>query len=122
MAVAVVLNIPRSFLHNDEHKSVLDGSKRVGVIFKFHHMSPNKPEIKLLCPPKKCGKCRRMISRVESILEQLGIVEEIQIVNDPDELLQYPTWVLPTLLINGQVVARGYIPSTDAVRKALEEE
>ncbi|MFW5916354.1 MAG: hypothetical protein ACOCTM_02655, partial [Bacteroidota bacterium] len=26
------------------------------------------PDIKLLCPPKKCGKCRRMISRVESVL------------------------------------------------------
>lgn len=85
-------------------------------------MLASKPEIKLLCPPKKCGKCRRMISRVESILKKEGITEEIEIVNDPDELLQYPTWVLPTLLINGEVVARGYIPSTDAVRKALEKE
>jgi len=85
-------------------------------------MSAGKPEIKLLCPPKKCGKCRRMISRVESILKQLGIHEEIQIENDPDELLQYPTWVLPTLLINGKVVARGYIPSTDAVSKAMGKE
>lgn len=62
-----------------------------------------------------------MINRLESILEETGITEEIQIVNDPDELLQYPTWVLPTLVINDKVVARGYIPSTDAVKKALEK-
>ncbi|MFO7970874.1 MAG: thioredoxin family protein [Desulfobacterales bacterium] len=80
-------------------------------------MRANQPEIKLLCPPKKCGKCRRMISRVESVLEEKGITEEIQIVNDPDELLHYPTWVLPTLIINNKVVARGYLPS----RKKLLE-
>ncbi|MGM0573781.1 MAG: thioredoxin family protein [Bacteroidota bacterium] len=85
-------------------------------------MPVSKPEIKLLCPPKKCGKCRRMIRRVESILEQMDIKEKIQIVNDPDKLLQYPTWVLPTLLINGKVVARGYLPSSDAVREVLEKE
>ncbi len=77
------------------------------------------PDIKLLCPPKKCGKCRRMISRVESVLEKHGISGELQIVNDPDELQQYPTWILPTLVINGQVVARGYVPSPEAIMKFI---
>jgi len=84
-------------------------------------MHPNQPEIKLLCPPKKCGKCRRMISRVESILDTLGISKEIQIINDLEEIQQYPTWVLPTLIINGEMVARGYIPSYEAVKKILEK-
>ena len=78
-----------------------------------------KPDIKLLCPPKKCGKCRRMIDRVKSILEKLDIDEEIQIVNDPEELQQFPTWVLPTLVINGEVVARGYLPSNEIIRKKI---
>jgi len=85
-------------------------------------MHSNQPEIKLLCPPKKCGKCSRMISQVESILKELGITEEIQIVNDIEEIQQYPTWVLPTVIINGEVVARGYIPSKEGVRKVLEKE
>ena len=80
-----------------------------------------KTDIKLLCPPKKCGKCRRMISRLEAILKEKGIEEEIQIINDTDELLQYPTWVLPTLLINNKVVARGYLPSKETIEKFLEE-
>jgi hypothetical protein len=80
-----------------------------------------KTDIKLLCPPKKCGKCRRMISRLESILKEKGIEEEIQIINDTDELVQYPTWVLPTLLINNKVVARGYLPSKETIEKFLEE-
>jgi hypothetical protein len=78
------------------------------------------PDIKLLCPPKKCGKCRRMISRVESALEKHGISGEVEIVNDPDELQKYPTWVLPTLVINGQVIARGYIPSSKTLREFLQ--
>ena len=77
------------------------------------------PDIKLLCPPKKCGKCRRMISRVESVLKEHGVDEKVQIVNDPDELQQYPTWVLPTLVINGEIVARGYVPSSDIIKKYL---
>ncbi|MFO7829664.1 MAG: thioredoxin family protein [Bacteroidales bacterium] len=81
----------------------------------------NNPDIKLLCPPKKCGKCRRMISRLELILKEKGIEEEIQIINDTNELLRYPTWVLPTLLINNKVVARGYLPSKEVIEKFLEE-
>ena len=78
-----------------------------------------KPDIKLLCPPKKCGKCRRMITRVESVLKEHGIDEKVQIVNDLDELQQYPTWILPTLVINGKVIARGYMPSTDAILQSI---
>ena len=78
-----------------------------------------KPDIKLLCPPKKCGKCRRVISRVESVLEKHGISGEIQIVNDPNELQKYPTWILPTLVINGHIIARGYVPSSEAIMKFI---
>ena len=80
-----------------------------------------KTDIKLLCPPKKCGKCRRMISRLETILQEKGIEEKIQIINDTNELLRYPTWVLPTLLINNKVVARGYLPSKEVIENFLEE-
>jgi len=78
-----------------------------------------KPDIKLLCPPKKCGKCRRMITRLESVLKKHDISGAVDIVNDPDELQQYPTWILPTLVINGQVVARGYIPPAEVIMKYI---
>ena len=77
------------------------------------------PDIKLLCPPKKCGKCRRVISRVESVLEKNSISGEVQIVNDPDELQKYPTWILPTLVINGHIIARGYVPTPEAIMKFI---
>ena len=77
------------------------------------------PDIKILCPPKKCGKCRRMIARVESVLQDHGIDEKVQTVNALDELQRYPTWILPTLVINDQVVARGYPPSPDAIMKFI---
>ncbi|MBS3807516.1 MAG: thioredoxin family protein [Bacteroidales bacterium] len=80
----------------------------------------NNPDIKLLCPPKKCGKCRRMIKRVEMVLNEMGIEESVQIVNDLEELQKYPTWVLPTLVIDNKVIARGYIPSSKTIREFLQ--
>ena len=78
-----------------------------------------KPDIKLLCPPKKCGKCRRVIRQVESVLEKHTISAEVKIVNDPDELQKYPTWILPSLVINDKVIARGYVPSADVILQSI---
>lgn len=79
----------------------------------------NNYDIKLLCPPKKCGKCRRMIKRVEETLKIEGIEDEIKIINKPDEVQQYPTWLLPTLIINDKVAARGYVPTREKLRNFL---
>lgn len=76
-------------------------------------------EIKILCPGRKCGKCRRMIARVEEALKLSGIQSEIQIVDTLEEMLQYHTWILPTLVINDNMVARGYIPSVQKIQAFL---
>jgi hypothetical protein len=78
-----------------------------------------KNEIKILCPGRKCGKCRRMIARVEEALKLSGIQSEIQIVDTLEEMLQYHTWILPTLVINDNMVARGYIPSVQKIQACL---
>ena len=84
-------------------------------LFHYKHIRMEKPDIKLLCPPSRCGKCRRMINRIEAVLKNHGFEEKVQVVSEQDELLQYPTWVLPTLVINGKVIARGYVPSAKVI-------
>ncbi|HDR88198.1 MAG TPA: thioredoxin family protein [Bacteroidetes bacterium] len=79
-------------------------------------------EIKILCPGRKCSKCRRMISRVEEALSISGIEMDIKMVDTLDELLKYHTWVLPALVINNRMVARGYVPSVQIILKYLNDQ
>ena len=76
-------------------------------------------EIKILCPGRKCGKCRRMISRVEEAAILSDINVNIVIIDKLEELLQYPTWILPTLIINEKIVARGYVPGIKKIQEYL---
>ncbi len=56
-----------------------------------------------------------MIARVEETAEMPGIEANIEIIDSLDEMLTYNTWLLPTLVINDQVVARGYLPSVKQI-------
>jgi len=40
-------------------------------------------------------------------------------VDSMDEILNYPTWILPTIIVNGKVVARGYAPSKKLIMNHL---
>ncbi len=74
-------------------------------------------EIKILCPERKCGKCQRMISRVEEAVKLSGAKADIEIVDKLEQLLQYPTWILPTLIINDKIIARGYVPDIKMIQE-----
>ena len=78
-----------------------------------------KNEIKILCPARKCGKCRRMIARAEEAVKNNDQGISIVIEDSLSEILKYPTWILPTMVINGKVIARGYVPSLDKIRETL---
>lgn len=56
-----------------------------------------------------------MLSRIEAAVEQSGPDATITIVDSLEEILQHPTWILPTLVINNKVIARGYVPDLKTV-------
>ncbi len=76
-------------------------------------------KIEILCPPKKCGKCKRMIAQIEEAANLSSVETEISIIDDIDKLQTYNTWLLPSLVINGHMVARGYIPEMDIIQEYL---
>ena len=78
-----------------------------------------KNEIKILCPGRKCGKCRRILSRVEEAVSLSETETSITIIDSLEEILKHPTWILPTLVINDKVVARGYVPPLQTVLDLL---
>lgn len=67
-------------------------------------------DIIILCPGSKCRKCKRMIMQVEEASAESGLEVTVQILDTIDELVKYRTWVLPALIINGRMFARGYVP------------
>ena len=69
----------------------------------------------ILCPGQKCRKCIRMVKQVEEAVLESGMDAEIQIVDKIDELVKFNTWVLPALVINGKMIARGYVPEKSKI-------
>lgn len=76
--------------------------------------------VKILCPGRKCGKCRKMITFVENVANASSYDIEIDIINKIDEMVQYHTWLLPTLIINDNIVSRGYTPTADTIKNYLK--
>lgn len=73
----------------------------------------------ILCPPKKCSKCRRMQDKLDALIEKEDLDAEIKVVNELQQMLTYRTWILPTLIINDKVVARGYFPKEQKIREFI---
>lgn len=69
----------------------------------------------ILCPGSKCGKCRRMIRQVEEAVTESKIEADVKILDTIDELVKYNTWVLPALVINNKMIARGYVPEKSKI-------
>jgi len=61
-----------------------------------------------------------MIARIEKTAEMPGIEANIEIIDSLDEMVTNKTWVLPTLVINEQVVARGYVPSVNQILEYMQ--
>lgn len=77
--------------------------------------------IKIFCPKKKCGKCTRLMACVEEAVKVSGQSWRIEKSDSLDEMMKYPTWIFPTLVINGEVAARGYVPSVKMMVKKLTD-
>jgi len=70
-----------------------------------------KNTIVILSPGPACWKSRKIIRYLDDYLNASQIDAEIRTVHKLKDMLTYRTWILPTVIINGKVVARGYKPS-----------
>ena len=78
-------------------------------------------KVEILCPSKKCRKCKRMIRTVEKVLTDEKIAAEVSILDRVEDYVRYDTWVLPSLFVNGISVARGYVPPREELTLTLRE-
>ncbi len=77
--------------------------------------------ITILSPGKGCWKTRKIIGYVEMFLSKHKIESQITVETDIKKLIKYRTWILPTVIVNGKIVARGYRPPGKKLMEALNK-
>ena len=60
-----------------------------------------------------------MIRQVEEAVLESGLEAEVKILDTLDDLMKYNTYVLPALVINGKMLARGYVPEKSKIIEEL---
>lgn len=79
-------------------------------------------EIKVLGPG--CANCKRLEQIAQKVVNNLAVEAKIEKVTNYQEIVELGVMTTPGLIVNGEVVSSGRIPSdtevTDWVIKALE--
>lgn len=66
-----------------------------------------------------CNKCKQLDKLVREVVQSEGIDAEVEKVEDIIDIMSYGIISTPALVINGDVVLRGYVPSADEIRKLI---
>ncbi len=75
--------------------------------------------IDILSPGPGCHKTQRLVQFLKIFVQKYHVKAEIRIITDRRALLTYRTWILPSVFVNGEPVARGYRPSEKNLLKKL---
>jgi len=79
----------------------------------------SKNRIEILCPSQKCRKCTRIVQAVGRLVKEEGIEADLIIIDQLEVLITKRTWVLPTIIVNDKIVARGYMPEKQKIITGL---
>lgn len=66
-----------------------------------------------------CSKCKTLEKMTREVVYQTGIDANIEKVEDIMEIMRYGVMATPALVVDGVVVVKGRIPSTDEIKKAI---
>jgi small redox-active disulfide protein 2 len=67
-----------------------------------------------------CPKCKKLADAAETAAREAGIPYELRKVTDIQEIIGYGIAMTPALVVDGKVVAAGYIPSNDQLKEMLQ--
>ena len=76
-------------------------------------------EIKVLGPG--CAKCATTKKLIAEVVEELGVEVDIEPVTDLMEITEYNVMSTPGVVIDGEVVSSGKVPSRSEVKTWIEE-
>ncbi len=78
-----------------------------------------KNKIEILSPGQSCLKTKKIIKKIQKLISEANLDAEIIVVSDLPKILEYETWILPTVVVNGKIVARGYKPADEVILNQL---
>ena len=74
-------------------------------------------EIKILGPG--CTKCKTLEQLIRDVVSKNGIDATITKVDDIIEIMKYNIMTTPALVIDGKVVIKGRVPSSQEIKQLL---
>lgn len=83
----------------------------------FSDLKPARMEIKVL--GTGCAKCKTLEKHVVEAVQQLGLQADVTKVEDIVEIMKFGVMTTPALVVNGQVVLKGKVPSVTEISQLL---
>ena len=66
-----------------------------------------------------CAKCEKLAANTRAAAEALGIDYEIEKITDINEIMRFGVMLTPALVIDGEVVFQGKVPTPDELKKII---
>lgn len=76
-------------------------------------------DIKVLGPG--CPRCKEVERRVINALAELSVAASVEKISDIKKMMEYKIMGTPGLVIDGQVVASGRIPTPEEIKGWIKE-
>ena len=66
-----------------------------------------------------CPKCEKLAENTEAAARDSGIEYSIEKVKDINEIINFGVMMTPALVINGEVIVSGKVPSVDEIKSMI---
>ena len=83
----------------------------------FKNLKLENMEIKVL--GTGCAKCKALEKATKEAVEKMGVSATVTKVEDIVEIMQFGIMTTPALVIDGEIVVKGKVPSVDEVSRLL---
>ncbi len=83
----------------------------------FNNLKLTTMEIKVL--GTGCAKCKALEKATREAVEQTGVSAMVTKVEDIVEIMKYNVMTTPALVVDGEIVVKGKVPSVDEISKFL---
>jgi small redox-active disulfide protein 2 len=87
------------------------------MIFLNPNLNKEMIDIKIL--GTGCPKCRTLEKMTRDLVEKFAIEATITKVENIVDIMRYNIMVTPALVVNGKVVLKGRIPSTEELKRLI---
>lgn len=77
-------------------------------------------KIEILSPGPGCWKTMRIVNAIKKLLDNKQVEYRIEIISKQELFSNYRTWLLPTVVINNRIIARGYKPYDQSIIENLK--